>query len=145
MTQATAASGTPDLPHGVQGAADRNFAVAVRAFAALFPHPRFGGGALAVYLDGQPVVDIWTGWSDRRGRAHWQADTAPMVFSATKGVASTVIHRLADRGQIDYDAPVAQYWPEFAANGKAQITVRDVLRHRAGLSHLGGVRSRGRS
>ncbi len=142
MTQATAASGTPDLPHGVQGAADRNFAVAVRAFAALFPHPRFGGGALAVYLDGQPVVDIWTGWSDRRGRAHWQADTAPMVFSATKGVASTVIHRLADRGQIDYDAPVAQYWPEFAANGKAQITVRDVLRHRAGLSHLGGVRKR---
>ena len=141
MTQATAGSGTP-LPHGVQGSADRNFVVAVRAFAALFPHPRFGGGALAVYLDGLPVVDIWTGWSDRRGRTHWQADTAPMVFSATKGVASTVIHRLADRGQIDYDAPIAQYWPEFAANGKAQITVRDVLRHRSGLSHLGGVRKR---
>jgi len=97
---------------------------------------------LSVYLDGEPVVDVWTGWGDRRGRHHWQADTAPMVFSATKGVASTVIHRLADRGLIDYDTPVADYWPEFGANGKAGITVRDVMRHRAGLSHLGGVRKR---
>jgi CubicO group peptidase (beta-lactamase class C family) len=126
----------------VQGAADPHFACAVRGFASLFPHPRFGGGALSVYLDGQPVVDVWTGWSDRRGRRRWSADTAPMVFSATKGVASTVIHRLADRGLIDYDAPVADYWPEFAANGKAGITVRDVMRHRAGLSHLRGVRKR---
>ena len=62
-----------------------------------------------------------------------------MVFSATKGVASTVIHRLADRGLLSYDEPVAEYWPEFAANGKDEITVRDVLRHRAGLSHLKGV------
>ncbi|MBV8930362.1 MAG: beta-lactamase family protein, partial [Mycobacteriaceae bacterium] len=62
-----------------------------------------------------------------------------MVFSATKGIASTVIHRLADRGLLSYDDPVAEYWPEFAANGKAEITVRDVLRHRAGLSHLRGV------
>ena len=114
----------------------------MRGFANLFPHPRFGGGALAVYLDGRPVVDVWTGWLDRRGRSHWDADTAPMVFSATKGVASTVIHRLADRGLIDYDVPVARYWPEFGANGKAQITVRDVMRHRAGLSHLRGVRKR---
>jgi len=131
-----------DLPHGVQGAADPNFALAVRGFAALFPHPRLGGGALSVYLDGQPVVDVWTGCSDRRGRRHWSADTAPMVFSATKGVASTVIHRLADRGLIDYDAPVSEYWREFGANGKAEITVRDVMRHRAGLSHLRGVRKR---
>ena len=97
---------------------------------------------MAVYLDGRPVVDVWTGWSDRRGKKWWSADTAPMVFSATKGVASTVIHRLADRGLIDYDAPVAQYWPEFGANGKAAITVRDIMRHRAGLSHLRGVRRR---
>ena len=65
-----------------------------------------------------------------------------MVFSATKGVASTVIHRLVDRGLIDYDAPVAEYWPEFGANGKAEITVRDVMHHRAGLAHLRGVRRR---
>lgn len=142
MIRAASSPGAAGLPHGVQGAADPSFALAVRAFAALFPHPRLGGGALAVYLDGKPVVDVWTGWSDRRGRRHWEADTAPMVFSATKGVASTVIHRLADRGLIDYDTPVAEYWPAFGANGKSEITVREVMRHRAGLSHLRGVRRR---
>jgi CubicO group peptidase (beta-lactamase class C family) len=106
----------------------------------MFPGPRYGGGALSVYLDGEPVVDVWTGWSDRRGRTHWTADTGAMVFSATKGMASTVIHRLVDRGLIDYEAPVAEFWPEFGANGKATITVRDVMRHRAGLSQLNGAR-----
>jgi CubicO group peptidase (beta-lactamase class C family) len=127
------------LPPGVRGATDPHFACAVRSFAAMFPGRRFGGGALAVYLDGEPVVDVWTGWSDRRGRVRWSADTATMVFSATKGMASTVIHRLVDRGLIDYDAPVAEYWPEFGANGKADITVRQVMRHRAGLSALHGA------
>jgi CubicO group peptidase (beta-lactamase class C family) len=123
----------------VSGTADPNFSCAVRGFASTFPGRRFGGGALAVYLDGQPVVDVWTGWSDRRGKLPWNADTAPMVFSASKGMASTVIHRLADRGLIDYDAPVAEYWPEFGANGKSALTVREVMRHRAGLSGLRGA------
>lgn len=127
------------LPRHVSGAADPRFGCAVRHFAAMFPGRRFGGGALAVYLDGQPVVDVWTGWSDRAGRDPWSAQTGAMVFSATKGMAATVIHRLADRGLIDYDAPVAEYWREFAANGKTAITVRDLMRHRAGLSHLRGA------
>jgi len=127
------------LPHGIQGAADSSFACTVRAFSQLFPGKRFGGGALAVYLHGEPVVDVWTGYADRRGTEYWTADTGAMVWSVTKGLASTVIHRLADRGLIDYDAPVAAYWPEFAANGKAEITVHDVMRHRAGLSQLNGV------
>lgn len=114
---------------------------AVRSFASLFPSRHFGGGALAVYLHGEPVVDVWTGWADRRGRIPWTADTGAMVFSATKGMASTVIHRLADRGLIDYDAPVAEYWPEFAAGGKADITVREMMAHRAGLSQLNGLSS----
>ncbi len=105
----------------------------------MFPARRFGGGALAVYLDGQPVVDVWTGWSDRGGHVAWSADSAPMVFSATKGMAATVIHRLADRGLIDYEAPVAEYWRAFGANGKADMTVRDVMRHAAGLSGLRGA------
>lgn len=105
----------------------------------MFPGRRFGGGALAVYLDGQPVVDVWTGWSDRAGRVPWTADRAPMVLSATKGMAATVIHRLADRGLIDYEAPVAEYWWEFGANGKSALTVREVMRHRGGLSGLRGV------
>lgn len=127
------------LPRGVSGAADPHFANVIGIFARLFPGRRFGGGALSVYIDGAPVVDVWTGWSDRAGTELWTADTGAMVFSATKGVASTVIHRLADRGLLSYDDPVAEYWPEFAANGKGDITVRDVLRHRSGLSHLRGV------
>lgn len=127
------------LPHGIQGAADSSFACTVRAFSQLFPGRRFGGGALAVFLHGEPVVDVWTGYADRRGTEYWTADTGAMVWSVTKGLASTVVHRLADRGLIDYDAPVAEYWPDFAANGKADITVRDVMRHRAGLSQLNGV------
>ncbi|KLO37861.1 esterase [Mycobacterium nebraskense] len=128
-----------DAGHRVSGAADSHFGCVVRSFSSMFPARRFGGGALAVYLDGQPVVDVWTGWSDRGGHTLWSADSAPMVFSATKGMAATVIHRLADRGLIDYDAPVAEYWPEFAANGKANLTVRDMMRHAAGLSGLRGA------
>lgn len=127
------------LPHGVQGAADASFACTVRAFSQLFPGRRFGGGALAVVQDGQPVVDVWTGFSDRAGTEFWTADTGAMVFSATKGMASTVIHRLVDRGLLDYDTPVCAYWPEFGDNGKAAITVRQVMAHRAGLSQLNGV------
>ena len=127
------------LPHGIQGAADSSFACTARAFSQLFPGHRFGGGALAVYMHGEPVVDIWTGYADRRGTEYWTADTGAMVWSVTKGLASTVIHRLADRGLIDYDTPVAEYWRDFAANGKADITVREVMRHRAGLSQLNGV------
>src|ERR1700676_2496732 len=106
------------LPRGVHGAADPHFACAVRSFASMFLGRRFGGGAMAVYLDGEPVVDVWTGWSDRGRRVAW---------AATKGRSSTVIHRLADRGLIDYDAPVAEYWRAFGANGKANITVRQVM------------------
>jgi CubicO group peptidase (beta-lactamase class C family) len=127
------------LPKGVQGAADPRFSCAVNAFSRLFPGRRFGGGALAVYLDGVPVVDVWTGWSDREGTRFWAADTGTMVFSATKGMAATVIHRLVDRGLIDYDAPVSEYWTEFGANGKSRVTVREVMAHRAGLSHLRGA------
>jgi CubicO group peptidase (beta-lactamase class C family) len=123
----------------MSGAADPHFACVVRSFSAMFPARRFGGGALAVYVDGQPAVDVWTGWADRGGHVPWSADTAPMVFSATKGMAATVIHRLADRGLIDYEAPVAEYWPEFAANGKDALTVRQVMKHHAGLSGLRGA------
>lgn len=127
------------LPHGVQGAADAGFACTLRGFSQLFPGRRFGGGAMAIYLDGEPVVDVWTGYRDRAGTEYWTADTGAMVFSATKGLASTVIHRLVDRGLIDYDTPVCAYWPEFGANGKAGITVRQLMAHQAGLSQLNGV------
>ncbi|MBV9089110.1 MAG: beta-lactamase family protein [Mycobacteriaceae bacterium] len=139
MTTTSLLRANGGLPRGVEGAADPRFGNVIRLFAQLFPGRRFGGGALAVYIDGRPVVDVWTGWSDRGGEVQWTADTGAMVFSATKGVAATVIHRLVDRGLLDYDVPVANYWPEFGVNGKAEITVRDMLRHRSGLSHLKGV------
>jgi CubicO group peptidase (beta-lactamase class C family) len=127
------------FPHGVQGAADPSFSCLVRGFAQLFPWRRLGGGALAVYLNGEPVVDVWTGFCDRAGQTFWSSDTGAMVFSATKGMAATVIHRLVDRGLVAYDAPVAEYWPAFGASGKSGITVRDLLAHRAGLSQLHGI------
>ncbi|OSC40232.1 serine hydrolase domain-containing protein [Mycobacterium decipiens] len=139
MTPTTVLVTGDGLPRGVSGAADPHFANVVKLFVQLFPGRRFGGGALSVYIAGRPVVDVWTGWSDRAGTEFWTADTGAMVFSATKGVASTVIHRLADRGLLSYETPVAEYWPEFAANGKGDITVHDVMRHRSGLSHLKGV------
>jgi CubicO group peptidase (beta-lactamase class C family) len=139
MTQPSLLTAGDGLPSGVSGAADPHFAAVIRAFAALYPARQLGGGALSVYVDGRPIVDVWMGYSDRKGDVPWTADTGAMVFSATKGMAATVINRLVDRGLIAYDAPVADYWPEFAANGKEAITVTDVLRHRSGLAHLKGV------
>ncbi len=95
------------------------------------------GGAVTVHRHGETLAEIWVG--ERSADTAWTADTGSVVFSATKGVAATVIHRLADRGLLDYDAPVAAYWPEFAAGGKERITVRQVLTHRAGLSGLPSI------
>ena len=91
-----------------------------------------GGAGLCVYFRGRPVVDIWGGSRDGEGRP-WQRDTLSPVFSATKGVASTLVHIAVDRGQLEYDAPVARYWPKFGRSGKSRITVRQVLCHQSGL------------
>jgi CubicO group peptidase (beta-lactamase class C family) len=91
-----------------------------------------GGGAISVFLDGRCVVDIWAGRARHDGAA-WERDTMSICFSGTKGVAATALHILASEGSIDYDAPVADYWPEFGCNGKDAITVRQVLAHQAGL------------
>jgi CubicO group peptidase (beta-lactamase class C family) len=96
---------------------------------------RVGGGAAAcVYYRGRPVVDLWAG--ERAPGVPWLADTPAMSFSTSKGVTATALHRLADRGLVDYDVPIARYWPEFAQGGKASITLRHVLSHRAGLYNL---------
>jgi len=92
-----------------------------------------GGGALVVRLRGETVVDLVAGTADRAGRRPWTRDTLAISFSTSKGIASTVIHRLADRGLLAYDEPVAAYWPAFGAGGKERVTVRELLSHRAGL------------
>jgi len=93
-----------------------------------------GGAAVAVYHRGELVVDLWGG--SRTDEEPWQRDTLAMCFSTTKGVVSTALHVLADRGQVEYDAPVAAYWPQFAQHGKERVTVRHVLTHSAGLHRM---------
>ena len=94
-----------------------------------------GGAAVCVYHRGEKVVDLWGGVKNDRGEV-WQRDTMAPSFSTTKGVAATLLHIYADRGLIDYDARVADYWPEFARAGKEAITVRQVLCHQSGLYHI---------
>lgn len=90
-----------------------------------------GGAALVVYFQGQKVVDIYTG--KKSETENWQSDTLSVCYSTGKGVLSTLAHILVSEGFLDYDTPVAQYWPEFAQNGKAQITLRHILSHQSGL------------
>jgi CubicO group peptidase (beta-lactamase class C family) len=94
------------------------------------------GLQVAAYLNGRLVVDTWAGLADRAAGRPIEGDTLFTVFSTGKGVAATCAHLLAERGQLDYDAPVARYWPEFAANGKEAVTVRDALTHRAGIPQM---------
>lgn len=117
------------------------FEPVARAFARIVGRGR-GGGALVVRVRGETVVDLCTGAADRRGVRPWKPETLAIGFSTTKGVASTVIHRLADRGALSYDEPVAAYWAEFAAGGKERVTVRDLLTHRAGLHSVRAVAAR---
>lgn len=91
------------------------------------------GASVAVYLDGEPVVDIWGGYTDADRTIPWQRDTIVNVWSTTKTMASLCALLLADRGELDLTAPVARYWPEFAAAGKQDVEVRHVLAHTAGL------------
>ncbi|MFF0159801.1 serine hydrolase domain-containing protein [Streptomyces sp. NPDC005263] len=94
------------------------------------------GAAVAVYRDGHRVVDLWGGTKDVDGTAPWQRGTAQVMRSATKGVAAAVPLLLHQRGELDLDAPVGEYWPEFKAHGKDRVLVRHVLNHRAGLPLL---------
>jgi CubicO group peptidase (beta-lactamase class C family) len=91
-----------------------------------------GGMAVAVYHRGELVVDAWAGVRSVGGEP-WERDTMAMSFSTTKGVVATIVHRLADRGLLDYDVPVATYWPDFAAAGKEHITLRHLLTHQSAM------------
>jgi len=94
------------------------------------------GLQVAAYLDGDLIVDTWAGVADEATSRPVTGDTLFTSWSTTKGFAATCIHLLAERGQVDYDTPIAAYWPEFAANGKAQITVRNALTHTAGIPQM---------
>jgi CubicO group peptidase (beta-lactamase class C family) len=94
------------------------------------------GLQVAAYLDGELVLDTWAGIADKATGRPVDGDTLFVMFSATKGVMATGIHMLVDRGLLDYEAPVARYWPEFGAHGKERVTLRHALAHQAGIPQL---------
>ncbi|MGW2822373.1 serine hydrolase domain-containing protein [Streptomyces sp. NPDC001443] len=120
----------------VHGHCDARFAAVRAAFEENFRERDELGAAVTVTLDGRTVVDLWGGWADPARTRPWERDTLVNVWSTTKGPVALCAHVLADRGLLDLDAPVAAYWPEFAAAGKERVLVRHLLSHRAGLAGL---------
>lgn len=127
MSTTATAAGT------AQGFVDEGFEPVRRAFEENLASRGEIGAAVCVYLDGRPVVDLWGGLADTKSNRPWERDTLGLIFSATKGITAICALLLSDEGKLDLAAPVAEYWPEFAAAGKERITVEDVLSHQAGL------------
>jgi CubicO group peptidase (beta-lactamase class C family) len=117
----------------VYGTVHPNFLAVKTAFEENFAKRGELGGACCVYHNGEKVVDLWGGTRDAATGDPWQEDTMVIVFLLTKGMSAMTLALAHSRGWLDYDAPVAVYWPEFGQNGKGCITVRHLLAHQAGL------------
>ncbi|MFG2354508.1 serine hydrolase domain-containing protein [Streptomyces sp. NPDC048521] len=120
----------------VNGTVAEGFEPVGEAFAANFALLGERGAAVVVYRDGHRVVNLWAGTKDVDGDTPWEAGTAQIVRSATKGVAAAALLLLHQRGELDLDAPVGTYWPEYKAAGKEHTRVRHLLAHRAGVPVL---------
>jgi len=116
----------------VHGTCDKRFDAVRVALAESLDDADVGASA-AVFVDGEPVADLWGGYKDAKRTEPWEQDTITNVWSTTKTMVALSALILADRGDLDLDAPVARYWPEFAAAGKEQVLVRHLLSHTAGL------------
>ncbi|MFN8018600.1 MAG: serine hydrolase domain-containing protein [Acidimicrobiales bacterium] len=125
----------------IHGDVAPGFGPVADAFARNFEVHGEVGAACAAFVAGEQVVDLWAGVADPATGRPYEADTLQLVFSSTKGIVSIAVHLLAQRGQLDLDATVASCWPEFAANGKEAITIRDVLTHRSGVIGIDRVLS----
>jgi CubicO group peptidase (beta-lactamase class C family) len=121
----------------IQGSYDDLFAAVPSALAGSLDDGDVGA-SVAVFVDGEPVVDVWDGSADAARTVPWQRDTITNVHSVTKTMTALCALVLADRGDLDLDAPVCRYWPEFAAAGKEVVLVRHVLAHTAGLPDWDG-------
>jgi CubicO group peptidase (beta-lactamase class C family) len=122
------------LPNGkLQGTYDERFTAVAQELERNFVERGEIGASVCLTLEGRTVVDLWGGMADPSTNKSWERDTVAVVFSCTKGATAICAHVLASRGQLDLDAPVAEYWPEFAANGKKSATVRMMLDHSVGL------------
>jgi len=120
----------------IHGHCDPRFALVRQRFADNFREQGEIGAAVAVHLAGRRVVDLWAGMADRAERKPWTERTLVNVYSTTKGLAALCIQRLIDQRQLDPARNVADYWPEFGVEGKAEITLHDLLGHRAGMAAL---------
>ena len=97
------------------------------------------GASVCVIFEGEPVVDLWGGTADQHTKRPWEKDTVSVVFSCTKGAIALCAHMLSDAGELDFNAPVTKYWPEFGKHGKSDIPIRMLLNHQAGLPALRGT------
>ncbi len=117
----------------IQGICDPKFAEVREEFERNFTGRGDVGASVSVVVEGETVVDLWGGVADPSTGAPWSEETITVVMSMTKGATALCAHILADRDELDLDAPVARYWPEFAAEGKGAIPVRMLLNHQVGL------------
>jgi len=120
----------------LQGGVAEGYESVARCFSEQLKRGAQIGAGFAVYRRGECVVDLWGGLADVATKRPWNRDTRLVGFSITKGFAAMAFHLLADRGLVDWEAPVAQYWPEFARAGKESMSVATLLNHRGGLAHL---------
>jgi CubicO group peptidase (beta-lactamase class C family) len=120
----------------IGGVCDPRFAALREAFAENFAGRGEHGAAVALVVDGRMVADLWGGWKDAGRTQAWEERTLVNFFSVSKALCAMVALRLVERGAVDLDAPVASVWPEFAQAGKEQVTLRQILSHRAGLPSL---------
>jgi CubicO group peptidase (beta-lactamase class C family) len=120
----------------IEGECESRFDRVKQAFSENFDRRSEVGAAVAVTVGGRPVVDLWAGHADAARARPWRRDTIVNVYSTTKGLCALCAHRLADQGKLDFDAPVAKYWPEFAAAGKSSMPVKYLLSHKAGLAAI---------
>lgn len=118
----------------IHGTVEPRFAAVRDAFAQNFANGAENGAAFCMTLEGRPVVDIWGGFADEAQTRPWQQDTIVNVYSTTKTMTALTALYLADKGALKFEDPVAKYWPEFAAAGKADVTVAHLMSHSAGLS-----------
>ncbi|GAA3810765.1 serine hydrolase domain-containing protein [Sphaerisporangium flaviroseum] len=115
------------------GDCDPRFARVREVFEKHFAEGKELGAAFAVFLDGEPVVDLWDGVADRHTERPWERDTPVLAYSCTKALTATALLLQAERGLVDLTGPVAEVWPEFAVNGKDKITIEHLLTHQSGL------------
>ncbi len=120
----------------IHGTCDERFESVREALARNLDSGEELGASLTLDIDGDILIDVWGGFRDQDRTVPWTEDTITNVWSTTKTVTSLAALMLADRGELDVDAPVARYWPEFAANGKQDVLVRHVMSHASGVSGL---------